>query len=106
MCVCMQVVALSATIGLDLGTTLLFTGLYNVASGLGFRIPMCVQPMKTIAAVALAAPGGRGVAEAQGPHIGAATRLVVTCGGAGVYGEGLGAGHMSPEGSAAAAYLA
>lgn len=54
---CLQVVALAATIGLDLGTTLLFTGLYNVASGFGFRIPMCVQPMKTIAAVALAAPG-------------------------------------------------
>jgi hypothetical protein len=53
----MQVVALAATIGLDLGTTLLFTGIYNIASGLGFRIPMCVQPMKTIAAVALAAPG-------------------------------------------------
>jgi hypothetical protein len=53
----LQVVALAATIGLDLGTTLLFTGLYNIASGLGFRIPMCVQPMKTIAAVALAAPG-------------------------------------------------
>jgi putative copper export protein len=56
--ICLQVVALAATIGLDLGTTLLFTGLYNIASGLGFRIPMCVQPMKTIAAVALAAPGG------------------------------------------------
>ncbi|KAF6260897.1 hypothetical protein COO60DRAFT_840848 [Scenedesmus sp. NREL 46B-D3] len=51
------IVALAATIGLDLGTTLLFTGLYNIASGVGFRIPMCVQPMKTIAAVALAAPG-------------------------------------------------
>jgi hypothetical protein len=81
-------VALSATIRLDLGTTLLFTGLYNVVSGIAFRIPMyveslrdahcccrwlvcvltgslllcalacrCVQPMKTIAAVALAAPG-------------------------------------------------
>jgi len=36
-------VALSASIQLDLGTTLLFSGLYNVASGVGFKIPMCVQ---------------------------------------------------------------
>jgi hypothetical protein len=36
-------VALSATIQLDLGTTLLFSGVYNVASGFGFQIPMCVQ---------------------------------------------------------------
>lgn len=36
-------VALSATIQLDLGTTLLLSGLYNVASGVGFQIPMCVQ---------------------------------------------------------------
>eukprot|EP00879_Flechtneria_rotunda_P023994 GHRR01025415.1.p2 GENE.GHRR01025415.1~~GHRR01025415.1.p2 ORF type:complete len:153 (+),score=28.67 GHRR01025415.1:488-946(+) len=51
------VVALSATIQLDLGTTLFFTGVYNVISGLIFKIPMCVQPMHAIAAVALAAPG-------------------------------------------------
>jgi hypothetical protein len=36
-------VALSASINLDLGTTLLFSGLYNILSGVGFRIPMCVQ---------------------------------------------------------------
>jgi hypothetical protein len=39
--------------GLDLGTTLIFTGIYNVCTGLAFGIPMPVQPMKTIAAVAL-----------------------------------------------------
>lgn len=39
---CLQV-ALSATIKLDLGTTLLFSGLYNVVSGVTFQIPMCVQ---------------------------------------------------------------
>jgi hypothetical protein len=36
-------VALSATIQLDLGTTLLLSGLFNIASGAAFRIPMCVQ---------------------------------------------------------------
>lgn len=43
LCRCCTQVALSATIQLDLGTTLLFSGLYNVLSGVGFQIPMCVQ---------------------------------------------------------------
>lgn len=47
-------VALVRVIGLDLGTTLIFTGVYNIASGLLFGIPMPVQPMKAIAAIALA----------------------------------------------------
>jgi hypothetical protein len=49
--------------GLDLGTTLLFTGAYNVATGLLFDVPMPVQPMKTIAAVALAESNGLAIAE-------------------------------------------
>ena len=44
---------LSMTQGLDLGTTLIFTGAYNVVTGFLFGIPMPLQPMKTIAAVAL-----------------------------------------------------
>eukprot|EP00898_Chlorokybus_atmophyticus_P002796 jgi/Chlat1/3517/Chrsp23S03708 len=47
-------VALTVSVGLDLGTTLLFTGMYNIYNGLMFGIPMPVQPMKSIAAVALA----------------------------------------------------
>ncbi|CAL8471686.1 g11228 [Coccomyxa elongata] len=47
-------VALVRVVGLDLGTTLIFTGVYNIASGLLFGIPMPVQPMKAIAAIALA----------------------------------------------------
>ena len=39
--------------GLDLGTTLICTGIYNVASGVLFGVPMPIQPMKAIAAVAL-----------------------------------------------------
>ncbi|XP_021298738.1 molybdate transporter 2 [Herrania umbratica] len=38
---------------LDLSTTLIFTALYNIATGLLFHIPMPVQPMKSIAAVAV-----------------------------------------------------
>lgn len=47
------VLALSLASQLDLGTTLIFTALYNFATGFLFGIPMPVQPMKSIAAVAL-----------------------------------------------------
>jgi len=40
--------------GLDLGATLFFTGVMNIASGAVFGIPIPVQPMKAIAAVAIA----------------------------------------------------
>jgi MFS superfamily sulfate permease-like transporter len=39
--------------GLDLGMALFFAGLLNLLTGLIFSIPMAVQPMKAIAAVAL-----------------------------------------------------
>jgi len=39
--------------GLDLGMALFFAGLLNLLTGLAFAIPMAVQPMKAIAAVAL-----------------------------------------------------
>ena len=42
--------------GLDIGTTLTMTGLYNLATAFTFDVPMPVQPMKAIAAVALADP--------------------------------------------------
>jgi hypothetical protein len=44
---------LSMQCGLDFGTGLFFAGLANVVTGLSFGIPMAVQPMKAIAAVAL-----------------------------------------------------
>eukprot|EP01018_Ginkgo_biloba_P022081 Gb_26319 [translate_table: standard] len=47
------VIALTLVNGLDLGTTLIFTGLYNIITGLLFGVPMPVQPMKSIAAVAI-----------------------------------------------------
>ena len=40
--------------GLNAGSVLLLAGLFNVATGLLFAIPMPVQPMKAIAAVAMA----------------------------------------------------
>ena len=49
-------VGLTVTCGLDVGTTLVFTGLYNLATALVFDVPMPLQPMKTIAAVAMTDP--------------------------------------------------
>ena len=53
-------VALAATSGMDLAAILLFAGLMNVATGVVFRQPIAVQPMKAVAAIAIAMamPGG------------------------------------------------
>lgn len=46
-------IALVKSVGLDLGTTLVGSGIYNLYSGAAFGVPMPVQPMKSIAAVAI-----------------------------------------------------
>jgi MFS superfamily sulfate permease-like transporter len=53
-------VSMIAVSGLDAGTVLVFAGIFNVLTGLAFNQPVPVQPMKAIAAVAIAealAPG-------------------------------------------------
>ena len=40
--------------GIEFVPALFFAGLFNVATGAVWDVPMCVQPMKTIAAVAVA----------------------------------------------------
>ncbi|MFL5327952.1 MAG: putative sulfate/molybdate transporter [Gemmataceae bacterium] len=50
-------VGMAATNGLDFAAALFFAGLFNVVTGLMFAIPMAVQPMKAIAAVALSGQG-------------------------------------------------
>ncbi|KOM49576.1 hypothetical protein LR48_Vigan08g040300 [Vigna angularis] len=47
--------ALSLVNNLNLTTTLIFTSLYNIATGLLFGLPMLVQPMKSIVVVAISA---------------------------------------------------
>ncbi|KAG4194344.1 hypothetical protein ERO13_A06G048500v2 [Gossypium hirsutum] len=47
------VLALTLAKDLNLGTTLIFTGIYNVITGAVYGVPMPVQPMKSIAAVAI-----------------------------------------------------
>ncbi len=44
---------MSITNGLDFASALFFAGLFNIITGLAFSIPMAVQPMKAIAAVAI-----------------------------------------------------
>jgi len=46
-------VAMVAQNGLDFTAAMFFAGLFNIVTGLVFSIPMAVQPMKAIAAVAL-----------------------------------------------------
>eukprot|EP00890_Picochlorum_soloecismus_P000368 jgi/Picsp_1/1331/NSC_04811-R1_sulfate transporter len=67
-------IGLTSVVGLDLGTTLLFTGVYNVLSGFLFEVPIPVQPMKLISAVALAENPGLTV-----PEIMAAGIFVSSC---------------------------
>ncbi|KAF7137489.1 hypothetical protein RHSIM_Rhsim07G0121700 [Rhododendron simsii] len=47
------VLALTLAKDLNLGTTLIFTGVYNIVTGAIYGVPMPVQPMKSIAAVAI-----------------------------------------------------
>eukprot|EP01048_Picozoa_sp_COSAG05_P023369 COSAG05_NODE_5033_length_1284_cov_1.232911_1_plen_310_part_00 len=54
------VTALCIQYGLSLRGTLVLSGLASIATGLLFDIPMAVQPMKSIAAVALAADASDG----------------------------------------------
>jgi len=47
-------VAMSVQNGLDFASSLFFAGVFTIITGLLFRIPMAVQPMKAIAAIAIA----------------------------------------------------
>ncbi|KAI9739737.1 MAG: hypothetical protein M1834_006456 [Cirrosporium novae-zelandiae] len=47
-------IALTINSSISLSTTLIFTGIFNILTGLYFAVPLPVQPMKAIAAVAIA----------------------------------------------------
>ncbi|GAV68331.1 hypothetical protein CFOL_v3_11834 [Cephalotus follicularis] len=57
------VLALTLAKNLNLGTTLIFTGLYNFVTGALYGVPMPVQPMKSIAAVAISTGSDFGIPE-------------------------------------------
>ncbi|KAG0043801.1 hypothetical protein BGZ83_011015 [Gryganskiella cystojenkinii] len=52
--------SLSLTGQVDLTASLIFGGVWNILTGVVFRMPMCVQPMKSIAAIALTNHMSRG----------------------------------------------
>lgn len=64
---------MAAQNGLDFSAALFFAGVFNLATGLVFAIPMAVQPMKAIAAVALT----HGLTPAQIAAAGASVSAVV-----------------------------
>jgi len=78
------VVSLVAVCGLDAGTVLLFAGLANVATGLIFRQPIPVQPMKAIAAVAIAEGLAPGSIAAAGLAMGVVLLILSLSGGIGM----------------------
>jgi hypothetical protein len=60
------VIGLTQLVGMDPGTILVMAGLANIATGLIFRLPIAVQPMKAIAALAIAGQLTAGQAYAAG----------------------------------------
>ncbi|KAE8325791.1 hypothetical protein BDV39DRAFT_178329 [Aspergillus sergii] len=64
-------IALAINGTVSLSSTLIFSGLYNILTGLFFGIPLPVQPMKAIAAVAIARSFNNGTIAAAGIFVGA-----------------------------------
>lgn len=60
------VIALTIAHQISLPTTLIFTGIFNILTGCFFGIPLPVQPMKAIAAVALLRSFSAGQVQAAG----------------------------------------
>ena len=65
------VIALTSSHQISLPTTLIFTGIYNILTGCFFGIPLPVQPMKAIAAVALLKSFTAGQTQAAGIFVAA-----------------------------------
>ncbi|KAG5992965.1 hypothetical protein E4U54_003498 [Claviceps lovelessii] len=70
-------IALAAQGSIDLGSTLVFSGFFNMLTGVVFGLPLPVQPMKAIASAALSGQQGQslGVVIAAGQWVGAAVLL-------------------------------
>ena len=73
-------VSMIAVSGLDAGTVLVFAGIFNVLTGFVFNQPIPVQPMKAIAAVAIAEQLAPGEIAASGFVAGAIILVLVVTG--------------------------
>ncbi len=74
-------VAMALTCGMDIGLIFIFAGLMNVATGIAFRQPIPVQPMKAIAAVAIAEGLSAGAIASAGMVMGVAVFTLAIFGG-------------------------
>ena len=74
-------VAMSLTCGMDIGLVFIFAGLMNVVTGLLFRQPVPVQPMKAIAVVAIAEGLSPGAIASAGMLTGVAVFALAVTGG-------------------------
>lgn len=68
-------IALAVNGTVSLASTLIFSGVYNILTGIYFGIPLPVQPMKAIAAVAIARSFSNGSIAAAGIFVGACILL-------------------------------
>ncbi|KAH7148920.1 hypothetical protein EDB81DRAFT_480739 [Dactylonectria macrodidyma] len=71
-------IALAAQGSINLGTTLVFSGIFNILTGMVYGIPLPVQPMKAIAAAAISGRGDPAVSvvTAAGQWVGAAVLVM------------------------------
>jgi len=74
-------VAMALTCGMDIGLIFIFAGLMNIVTGIAFRQPIPVQPMKAIAAVAIAEGLAAGTIAASGMVMGVAVFTLAVVGG-------------------------
>ncbi|CAG7560448.1 unnamed protein product [Fusarium equiseti] len=73
-------IALAAQGSIDLGSTLVFTGIFNILTGAFYGIPLPVQPMKAIASAAIQSNSSMAVVTAAGQWVGAAVLVMSVTG--------------------------
>ncbi|KAK4121025.1 pali-domain-containing protein [Parathielavia appendiculata] len=73
-------IALASQGSIDLSSTLVFSGLFNIVTGAVFGIPLPVQPMKAIAASALSTPLSLQITTAAGALVSCAVLLLTVTG--------------------------
>jgi len=73
-------IALSRVGSIDISATLVFSGLANILTGVAFGIPLPVQPMKAIAAIAIANSYSKAETASAGLFVGAVVAVLALTG--------------------------